>query len=1414
MKLRMPAVWIMATLMIAAMMPGRTFAAGTITYKYINGDAIAATDSTASAVFTNANAEITGAGYDVIAYIYDTCRLAESPNIFTNNKELTAVTTKDVSEYGAIGDGKWFIYNKALYITGNDTIADASSTYSNTSRTDTHVGDEMDVYTPSMLYGDIENEGYGLHLPYVGDEKDLTDTFAGYTAPPEKYTSKAISDRDETYIASGKIRFNKPPTGVCRPTGVGWYAHAAEIETVYFSEDLSLIGNFAFLFNANSSYTIPGDVGDSVYTALKNVYLYSDLSGITSAAGMFARCPLLEHVYVKDASVDMNNNTSTAFMFYGDENLVNGGDSLIDRMDMSAGSLVNTTYMFADCPKISHPSVKDYNMSNVTITDGMFYGAKNAGLISSKTSAAAYNVYNWNLGNVVTANFMFSGLLPLTDTDEPDLDDPQGDVAPGLGTIDGSQTIVDAIDISNWGLDKCITTYYMFAKASDITSVIMEDSYDALQDASGMFMRCDNLKVVNMKDCSLPNLLYTTAMFRGAGMGNTGGKADLSGMTAPKLENADLMFEAAGYSTIDLDHSSNLSTLKSAIAMFADNTHLSSLGSEAASHLSFPALLRADYMFNGDTALTALDTRDWKMSAVTNLSHMFADCRALKSYVDFSRWNFTSALKDMECFIYNTGVGAVDLSNSDTSGVENMFLSFAECPNLTKATFKGTGNMDSVKTAAGMFYNDPLLNQVSKLTSSPELKDARGMFMNDSSLVSVDVKELIDTAETKYLSYFFKGCSGLLSADLSGWDTGGVKYMEGLFDGCVSLKTVTAGADFTAKAVLDLGCAFRDCHSLDSAALNSVLGHFSDSAFLQDAYEMCKDCYALSSLDLSSLDFTATTDLIRIAAMEEDGAYATNRLTEIIVPPTILTAVGVTLTDPDDGGSINMFWVDGDGIADGDREEGYGGDDLQTDFFVTGEIPMNLAAYNFGGDNGDNDNRSFLKLNGRTINGKDRSTYALANENDSATMKVDSVMTFYKGGKTTTAATPLKPSYSWTYEGAIISGAENNSHTVNGSKAGGKYVAKSGTGTLTGSNDSISTTFIIGSPITSITARYKGPAIAIGGSYSKDDVIVTAKDENGDVFDLTSDDFTVDSLKVTKVGDNTYKVSYDTGGAILTTTVIVPGVRRIGSIEAEYIGPSVLVGDEYDTAYVTVTAYYSDDVHKEEGFEVAPSYFSTKKVKQLGDNKITVTYVDVDQNDKTFSDSITVNGYKAISEITASYGGPKILVGKDYDKKDVTVTLYYLDGSTGSLPGTATTENFTVDSTLVKKKGDNAYVATYKDPFGNSYTAGFTVPGYKKSKKKGGGDDDDNSGGGGSSGGGGGGGGAPSGTSTVAGPSGSTPYYAGAPAYTGTATSTGIVQTGTTKMALTYILCIIAFIGIIGGALYFKYQVNKSDEEG
>ena len=81
----------------------------------------------------------------------------------------------------------------------------------------------------------------------------------------------------------------------------------------------------------NSNKVLP-----SKYTSLRTVVIYSDFSGVTSMAAMFARCPELSVVAACDpitgaaaTEFPLPLITTTAFMFYGDTELENTADNCL-----------------------------------------------------------------------------------------------------------------------------------------------------------------------------------------------------------------------------------------------------------------------------------------------------------------------------------------------------------------------------------------------------------------------------------------------------------------------------------------------------------------------------------------------------------------------------------------------------------------------------------------------------------------------------------------------------------------------------------------------------------------------------------------------------------------------------------------------------------------------------------------------------------------------------------------------------------------------------------------------------------------------------------------------------------------------------------------------------------------------------
>lgn len=1393
-------LFIMCFALVFIMGKRTALAAETISYQYIDGTALNGnpTDQNDDADFTNAKAAAALDGQTILAFMYESCKSAATPADITASVPVTVVTQEKVTAHGTVGgnaDAIWFVYDNKLYITkktgvaGTVTVSDTSSGGGDQDLTTTFTGSTSGVYYPLKFYSDLDGTGSGIQEPTVGDEQTYAqDEFYTFKDTATAEYLETLGARDDITLSDVRIYHHNAGTGVTmRPQDVGWISYAPNITEVFISDDIALSGNMNGLFNAN--FTIirntngsdTTELRDSLYTSLQKVHLYCDMSQVTSAAGMFARIPTLTEIDVRTGTTKpMPNVVSTAYMFYGDKALVNTGDSFIQAMDLSSSpaKLVSTEFMYGGCEAIERPNVGTYNMSAVKWAKGMFFGAKNARL-KTDGSGDVNDIKSWNLSALVDATAMFSG----GDSDGVlDLNDPLDSMDPGMGEItDYGNVVTGTIDMSSWNMDACQMAYMMFSRnGSEFVGVIMGNSYAQLIDASGMFLRCDYLGNVVMPS-SMPSLKNSTIMFKLAGSLADPAEANISGWNAPALKNADFMFYGSGFRTIDTTGVGNLANVESAKGMFGECSKLNSLGTGALGTVTFASLKDGKMMFINDAALLKVDTAGWRPTVLEDASFMFQNTHELTSGVDLSSWGVTNTLTNMECFADGSGMSSYDFSGWNTANVTNFAFAFSSNPNLTTvtpATASSPNALLRATTMFGMYSDDPKLTTVSgTYPAAASLTDVGGMFANDELLTTAGITNLLKGAGTD-AEYFMKNCKSVTSVDISGWTTSGLVYAQGFLDGAEALTELKVGTGFTASSLKDSGTMLRNNYVLGNTSVNNLLKGFATASALEDAYEMMKNDYALVSLDMSPMDLSACTDLRRVAAMESNGSYETTKLTTIKLPDTILTAAGVKLKD-DDNTSINMFWIEGDESTDTD--------DTLTTLFLDGTPGSNILAYAWGGDNGDNDNRTFVKYNGRTINGNGVGTYSLADASDTALMDIDATSTLYKGGTTEGTATIVPLTYSWTKNGSAITGADQRSYETGYS---GTFVAKALPSLLTGTNSSKSATFLIGATPVGIEAEYTGDDIPVGEKYSLDDVTVKLIDTDGNEIELTPDDYTVDSQTVTKNGDNEFTVTYKDGDDTYTTTFTVPGFRKIGSITAVYSGPSVVVGKEYDPEYVTVTAYYADDTAKKEGFEVDPTFLSSLKVTAAGDNTYTAKYVDPKQNNKEFSATYVVNGYKTISSIAATYTGDKIKVGNKYNKDDVKVTLYYADGS-----GSATTKNFTVDSQTVTYEGGNSFTAYYRDPFGNVYSAGFSVPGYK---------DSDSSSSSSSSG---------STTTASTTPTASTvvaPNQTYSAAAVKKGTSTGVVQTGTTGKAVLYLIAIIGLAALIVIGIRVRGNIKKN----
>lgn len=1258
--------------------------------------------------------------------------------------ELNTPPAEHPKQADVSGDITWFIYKNKMYVLGlGDATGTLTVTPKNTHCTDGNISETLmwnepmyaDLSAITAEYGDINGSGYGVKLPAIGDEKTF-DGFYDYTARTETgevVIADPIADSRGTVVVepSGYLSASQMNSDIAGFEGVPWRgSDVSKVEEVFLGADVKLAGNMSYLFNMETSANIRVKVGDTVlydgiqndsrFESLQKIYFNADTSDVTYAAGMFARIPNLTDIKTAK-TINLNNARTTTLMFFGDTKLKNGAGSFIDAIDLSTNAwLKDTSWMFAGCESISKPNVKGYKMDLVQDATGMFLGAKNAQL-SFDAADGKSDMSSWNLSALVSAIDMFSGstFKAPTTAAKPISKNP------GFGELSSDKfgkVVVGAVDLTKWdaagGLPNLISAQNMFALNDGITSVkLPATELTNLEDASEVFVRNDGLEKVE-GTLNAPKLKYAQYAFMGSGKSNATVDVEL---TVPLLENVGFAFYDSGFSELDFTNgTTTLGELTKAFAAFADMDNVTkiNLGDKV-----FSGLTDAQYMFYNDPKLSLLsgdataNGATFNMKDLKNGSFMFTNDTALKK-LNTSEWKLENATGiNLENFIYNTNVDAISLAGVTAGNhIEKLSLAFANAPSLAKVTLPADG-FPNLTNGFGMFSDDPALTTIAGPAAIPAAKavDVRGMFANDVSLTSEGALQgpgQIITGETKYASYMYKNCPKLTTVNLSQIIPTALEYAQGMFDGDTGLGSVTVGAyaDIL-PAAKSMGAMFRNTN-LNQASFATLLDKIG--TLPQDSYAAFEGNRNITTADLSGVNFANATDISRMFAncdrlgvitQDDLSSLPSDTLPKIKVPTTF----GMSVSDANN--RKNVFYVQYDKDANTlnpDKAD----DDVLTYLVSAGTVlPDTIKAYPFT-----KDNRKFAGLLSRTINGLNVGTYTYGTEETDPVLRV----TIGTSAMTTdgTGETALPVGYAWsvkTPSGTTTDLGEDDSDYIapKDEYGDGKkytilaaYKPKGMTGVTEGS-----VPFVLNAKVTGIEATYIGDKVPIGKNYDKDKVTVNAILSDGEKIPISSALWTPDSTKVTKPGDNPFKATYIEDGKTYTADFVVPGARLIDRIETVYSGPSVLVGDTWKEANVETVGYYADDVHKVEGIPITPTYYSGKLIRKIGSNTFTATYVDPAQDGKTFSSTFDVPGYKEVGYIKADYTGPSITVGEDYDKAKVRVTAFYADGTGSSV---LSVKDWTADSLTVQEEGDNSFTASYRDPFGTTFTAGYSVKGVVK----------------------------------------------------------------------------------------------------
>lgn len=251
--------------------------------------------------------------------------------------------------------------------------------------------------------------------------------------------------------------------------------------------------------------------------------------------------------------------------------------------------------------------------------------------------------------------------------------------------------------------------------------------------------------------------------------------------------------------------------------------------------------------------------------------------------------------------------------------------------------------------------------------------------------------------------------------------------------------------------------------------------------------------------------------------------------------------------------------------------------------------------------------------------------------------------------------------------------------------------------------------------ITAITAQYDGPAVAMDEAFNYDYLTVTGHFDDGHTskfmvgtYSVTRSDG-ISTNKINKVGSNVFIATVVYGENIWTASFVVPGVKRLVGIQAEYDGPSVAMNKKPKRKNIIVIANYSDG---SASTITDWTYLNGDIITENNNGILTIYY-------QGFECTVEINHYDAYAtQIKAFYNGPKVEVGHDFMMSYLTVKIYYQDSTnTNSYWEELDQAHYTVDKQTILYEKDNIITVTYVTNSGNVLTTNFIVEGFLPEKE-------------------------------------------------------------------------------------------------
>jgi len=287
-------------------------------------------------------------------------------------------------------------------------------------------------------------------------------------------------------------------------------------------------------------------------------------------------------------------------------------------------------------------------------------------------------------------------------------------------------------------------------------------------------------------------------------------------------------------------------------------------------------------MFAECPRFTKIDISNWNVSHVTGMEEMFKNCLSLTEFHIYNEpldriWDTSKVTSTARMFCGCKSLENVDVAWLDTRSVTDMTSMFEGCESLTKLNLASLPvrsldddecwRTENVTTTESMFEGCRSLTELDLSGwDTGSVRYMTNMFKGCSSLESLksdifDSNSSLsdwDISNVRDISGMFSGCSSLSDLSLSGWDTGRVTTMTRTFDGCRALTELDLSSWNTTN-VTSMSCMFNSCSSL----IHLDVSHW-DTENVTDMFAMFSSCKSLQDLQLGSFDTSSVTNMVKM----------------------------------------------------------------------------------------------------------------------------------------------------------------------------------------------------------------------------------------------------------------------------------------------------------------------------------------------------------------------------------------------------------------------------------------------------------------------------------------------------------------------------------------------------------------------